>query len=106
MTILTYEKEEQLLAPIKDHVGAIQNEIDTLREDGTTKVTRLQHQLRNLKADRTLTKEERANLRKQDEAELAEARRVQSKTEDASPSWSLKPKRTSIALSTSNTSTK
>ncbi|ADH92432.1 ABC transporter permease subunit [Arcanobacterium haemolyticum] len=79
MTILTYEKEEQLLAPIKDHVGAIQNEIDTLREDGTTKVTRLQHQLRNLKADRTLTKEERANLRKQDEAELAEARRVQSK---------------------------
>ncbi|WP_216378976.1 ABC transporter permease subunit [Arcanobacterium phocae] len=77
MSVLTYEKEEQLLAPIKEYVGNIQAEIDVLREDGTTKVTRLQHQLRNMKADRTLSKEERAELRRRDEKELAEARRVQ-----------------------------
>ncbi|WP_216400448.1 ABC transporter permease subunit [Arcanobacterium phocae] len=77
MSVLTYEKEEQLLAPIKEYVGNIQAEIDVLREDGTTKVTRLQHQLRNMKADRTLSKDERAELRRRDEKELAEARRVQ-----------------------------
>ncbi|QRV02795.1 galactoside ABC transporter permease [Arcanobacterium phocisimile] len=78
MTILTYEKEEQLLAPIKEYVGTIQAEIDALREDGTTKATRLQHELRNMKADRTLSKEEREQLRRQDEKELAEAKKVQS----------------------------
>ncbi|MFC5281044.1 galactoside ABC transporter permease [Arcanobacterium canis] len=77
MSILSYEKEEQLLEPVKEHVGKIQAQIDALRADGTTKVTRLQHQLRTLKADRTLSKEEKAEIRKQDEAELAAARKVQ-----------------------------
>ncbi|MGV9184458.1 ABC transporter permease subunit [Arcanobacterium canis] len=77
MSILSYEKEEQLLEPVKEHVGKIQAQIDALRADGTTKVTRLQHQLRALKADRTLSKEEKAEIRKQDEAELAAARKVQ-----------------------------
>ncbi|MGV9188949.1 ABC transporter permease subunit [Arcanobacterium canis] len=77
MSILSYEKEEQLLGPVKEHVGKIQAQIDALRADGTTKVTRLQHQLRALKADRTLSKEEKAEIRKQDEAELAAARKVQ-----------------------------
>lgn len=77
MSILTYEKEEELLAPIKEYVGKIQAEIDALREDGTTKATRLQHQLRNMKNDRTLSKEERVQLRRQDEAALVEAKRVQ-----------------------------
>lgn len=102
MTILTYEKEEQLLAPIKEYVGSIQAEIDDLREEGTTKATRLQHQLRNMKADRTLSKEERAQLRQEDEQELAKARKVQKNTAHGLTSWF--PKLNPILKKTSTSS--
>ena len=75
--ILSAEQEEQLLAPIDQHINAIQAKIDELRKDGTDKVVALQAQMRVSKADKTLTKDEREGLIKRDEKELAEARKVQ-----------------------------
>lgn len=78
MSILSYEQEEQLLEPIRARVGEIQSEIDKLREHGTAKVERIQNQLRTLKSDRSLTKEEKAEIRVKDQKELQDARKVQS----------------------------
>ena len=40
--ILTEEQELKLRKPIEDHVGKIQEKIDSLRVDGTEKVVHLQ----------------------------------------------------------------
>jgi methyl-galactoside transport system permease protein len=67
--ILTAEQEAQLLAPIDEHVGAIQEKINALRVDGTDKVLDIQNSLENLKRDRIYTAEEKqkraAELKKQ-----------------------------------------
>ena len=55
--VLTAEQEMELLAPIKDYVGKIQTEIDSLREDGTDKVVSIQNVMDGLKRDKSRTKE-------------------------------------------------
>ena len=57
--ILTAEQEAQLLAPIDEHVGAIQEKINALRLNGTDKVLDIQSSLENLKRDRIYTAEEK-----------------------------------------------
>ena len=56
--ILTAEQEAQLLAPIDEHVGAIQEKINALRLNGTDKVLDIQNSLETLKRDRIYTAEE------------------------------------------------
>ena len=57
--VLTAEQEMELLAPIKDYVGKIQTEIDSLREDGTDKVVSIQNVMDGLKRDKSRTKSEK-----------------------------------------------
>ncbi|MDD7505313.1 MAG: galactoside ABC transporter permease, partial [Actinomycetaceae bacterium] len=75
--ILSTQEEQALLAPIDQYVGNIQAQIDELRKDGSDKVTKLQSQIRALKADKTLTKEERANLIAQDQKLMDKAKQVE-----------------------------
>ena len=58
--ILTAEQEAQLLQPIDEYVGAIQEKINALRVDGTDRVVDIQSNLDSLKRDRIYTAEEKA----------------------------------------------
>lgn len=77
--ILTAEQEAQLLAPIDEHVGAIQEKINALRLDGTDKVLDIQNSLENLKRDRIYTAEEKQKRAAELKAELAKAKEVEAK---------------------------
>lgn len=57
--ILTAEQEQKLRRPIDERVGAIQKEIDGLREDGTNKVLTIQNEIDSIKRDRIYTKAEK-----------------------------------------------
>lgn len=52
--ILTAEQEEQLRQPIGEYVGKIQEQIDALRAEGSTKVQSLRNELIHVKNDKTL----------------------------------------------------
>ena len=78
-TILSTEREVELLKPIDDYVGKIQAQIDELRHDGTEKVVNLQNDLDNLKRDRIYTAEEKAARQAQLKKQLEEAKAVEAK---------------------------
>lgn len=80
--ILTAEQELELRKPIKDHVGKIQEKIDSLRVDGTDKVVALQNTIDNIKRDRTLNKEEKDNRVAQLGKELEAAKAVEARNKD------------------------
>lgn len=77
--ILTAEQEAQFLAPIDEHVGAIQEKINALRLNGTDKVLDIQNSLENLKRDRIYTAEEKQKRTAELKAELAKAKEVEAK---------------------------
>ena len=80
--VLTAEQEMELLAPIKDYVGKIQTEIDSLREDGTDKVVSIQIVLDGLKRDKSRTKSEKdAEIAKLQET-LGKAKAVEAQNKD------------------------
>lgn len=80
--VLTAEQEKELLAPIKDYVGKIQTEIDSLREDGTDKVVSIQNVMDGLKRDKSRTKSEKdAELANLQEA-LGKAKAVEAQNKD------------------------
>lgn len=81
--ILTAEQEAALLQPINDHVGAIQDKINALREDGTDKVIEIQNNIDNLKRDRIYTQQEKDAKIAQLKAELEKAKAVEAKNKDA-----------------------
>lgn len=54
--ILTEEQELKLRKPIEDHVGKIQEKIDSLRVDGTEKVVHLQGIIDRMKKTEALQK--------------------------------------------------
>lgn len=56
--ILTPEKEELLLAPIQEHVDAVQQKIDALRQDGTTKVSEINNAIKLIRGDKNFSKQE------------------------------------------------
>lgn len=56
--ILTAEQEEQLRQPIGEYVGKIQEQIDALRAEGSTKVQSLRNELIHVKNDKTLDAKE------------------------------------------------
>lgn len=80
--ILTAEQEMKLRQPIDDYVGKIQNQINTLRVDGTDKVLSLQNHIDGIKRDRILTKGEKENRIAEDQAELEKAKAVEIKNKD------------------------
>ena len=77
--ILTAEQEAQLLQPIDEHVGAIQEKINALRLDGTDKVLDIQNSLENLKRDRIYTAEEKQKRAAELKQQLVKAKEVEAK---------------------------
>ena len=77
--ILTAEQEAQLLSPIDEHVGAIQEKINALRVDGTDKVLDIQNSLENLKRDRIYTAEEKQKRAAELKKQLVKAKEVEAK---------------------------
>jgi len=80
--ILTAEQEIKLRQPIEDYVGKIQAKIDSLRVDGTDKVIALQNEVDNIKKERTLTKDEKANRIAAVRQEIEKAKAVEAKNKD------------------------
>lgn len=80
--ILTEEQELKLRKPIEDHVGKIQEKIDSLRVDGTEKVVHLQGIIDRMKKDRSLTKGEKENRIQEAKRELEKAKAVEAKNKD------------------------
>ncbi|MDD7434411.1 MAG: hypothetical protein SOW48_07135 [Peptoniphilaceae bacterium] len=80
--ILTAEQEAELLRPITEHIDVIQQKIDALREDGSTKAALLANRIQLLRSDKSYTKQERQELIAQDEKELAKAKSVAEKNKD------------------------
>lgn len=81
--ILTFEQEEQLLAPIDAHIGAIQKQVDALRADGTYKIQLLRSHIKLVSEDRHLSKEERTAQINADKAELVQAKEVEAQNRPA-----------------------
>lgn len=75
--ILSYEEEQKLLEPIDSYVGAIQEQINALRADGTDKVTTLHNHIAVIKENANYTKEEKKAIIASDNEELAKAKAVE-----------------------------
>ena len=75
--ILTLDQEAQLLKPIDEYVGVIQQKVDALRADGTTKVVQLQGNIDAAKTDRLLSKDDQARLIDGYKAEVEKAKKVE-----------------------------
>ena len=80
--ILTAEQEAQLRQPIDEYVGAIQEKIDALREDGTDKVIEIQNTIESLKRDRIYTAQEKAEKIQALTKELEAAKAVEARNKD------------------------
>ncbi|WP_085829746.1 ABC transporter permease subunit [Collinsella vaginalis] len=80
--ILTVEEETALLQPIDAYVSGIQQKIDALRAEGTTKIVSLQSSIDAAKGDRVLTREERDQQVAGYQAEMAVAKKVEAANKD------------------------
>ena len=80
--ILTAEQELKLRQPIEDYVGKIQNEIDSLRADGTNRAVALQNRIDAIKRDRSISKEEKESRIAEYKVELEKAKAVEAKNKD------------------------
>ena len=81
--ILTAEQEAQLLKPIDEYVGAIQEKINALRENGTDRVIEIQGTMDSLKRDRIYTQQEKATRIEKLKGELEQAKQVEAANKDA-----------------------
>ena len=79
--ILTAEQEMQLRQPIDDHIGKIQEKIDSLRADGTDKVIDLQSRMDGIKRDHSLTSDEKASKTAALQKELEVAKSIENKNQ-------------------------
>ncbi len=77
--ILTADQEAKLRRPIEDYVGKIQTKLDSLREEGTTRIVELQNDIDSTKRDHILTKQEKEAELSKLQAELEKAKAVEAK---------------------------
>ncbi len=75
--ILSYEQEQKLLEPIDSYVGAIQEQINALRADGTDRVIALTNHIAVVKENANYTKEEKKTIIAADKEKLAAAKAVE-----------------------------
>lgn len=75
--ILSYEEEQKLLEPIDSYVGAIQEQINALRADGTDKVIALNNHIAIIKENANYTKDEKNAIIAADKEELVKAKAVE-----------------------------
>lgn len=76
--ILTPEKEELLLAPIQEHMNALQQKIDALRQDGTTKISEINNTIKIIHGDKNFSKQEQEQQIARLKGELEKAKAVES----------------------------
>lgn len=75
--ILSVEEEANLLQPIDEYVGKIQDQIDALRVDGTDQVNNISNCIAIAKENKNLSKEEQAKLIAEYKQELEKAKSVE-----------------------------
>ena len=80
--VLTAEQEMKLRQPIEDHVGKIQEKINSLRADGTDQVVSLQNIIDGIKRDRSRSKSEKDTETAKMQAQLQKAKAVDAKNKD------------------------
>ncbi len=80
--ILSYEEEQELLQPIDSYVGAIQQQINALRADGTDRVIALNNHIAVIKENANYTKEEKKAIIAKDNEELAKAKAVEAQNKE------------------------
>lgn len=76
--ILTPEKEELLLDPIQEHMNALQQKIDALRQDGTTKISEINNTIKIIHGDKNFSKQEQEQQIARLKGELEKAKAVES----------------------------
>ena len=82
--ILTAEEEQDLLRPIDEYVGKIQEKINALRADGTDRIIALNNHIAVVRENANYTKTEKASIIKADKESMAAAKAVEKKNEGAS----------------------
>lgn len=77
--ILSFEEEQKLLQPIDSYVGAIQEQINALRADGTDKIITLNNQIAVVKENANYSKEEKKSIIESHKKEIVKAKAVEKK---------------------------
>ena len=77
--ILSVAEEQQLLTPINETIGGLQEKINALRLEGTDKVVSLTNHMAIVKENANYTKKEKAAIIAEDKAALTEAKAVEEK---------------------------
>jgi len=78
-TILTAQEEQGLLRPIDEYVGKIQEKINELREEGTSRIIFLNNHIAVVKENANYNKEEKASIIAEDKKALTAAKAVEQK---------------------------
>ncbi len=76
-TILSFEEEQKLLEPIDSYVGAILEQVNALRADGTDKVIALNNHIAIIRENAIYSKAEKKTIIAADREELAKAKKVE-----------------------------
>ena len=92
-TIITAEEEQNLLRPIDEYIGKIQEKINALRENGTDKIISLNNHIAVTRENANYTKDEKAAIIAEDKKALVTAKAVEQQNKEESgtpfapPSW-------------------
>ena len=77
--ILTAEEEQNLLRPIDEYVGKIQEKINALRQDGTDQIIALNNHIAVVKENANYSRSEKASIIAEDKKALETAKAVEQK---------------------------
>ena len=76
---LSAQEEQKILSSIDDHVGAIQDQINALRVEGTDQVVSLTNHMATVRENANYTREEKAAIIAEDKKKLEKSRAVEKK---------------------------
>ena len=76
---LSAQEEQKILSSIDDHVGAIQDQINVLRVEGTDQVVSLTNHMATVRENANYTREEKAAIIAEDKKKLEKSRAVEKK---------------------------
>ena len=82
--ILTAEQEQELLRPIDEYVGKIQEQINELRKDGTDQVIALNNHIAVVRENANLTRDQKQKIIFENKKTLAQAKELRKRK---SPRW-------------------
>ena len=76
---LSAQEEQKILSSIDDYVGAIQDQINALRVEGTDQVVSLTNHMATVRENANYTREEKAAIIAEDKKKLEKSRAVEKK---------------------------